>query len=72
MSFLFQHNNNIYVLDGISRNTVWLERIIFEDDEIIYTEDYLGFPLNKFLKDLSQELLAFWEKEKEKNLGRFP
>lgn len=50
MNFYFKYENNYYALDGASLTDIFLERIIFVDGRIEYTEDYLRLSIFFVLK----------------------
>lgn len=63
MNFYIKYENNYYALDGLSLTEVFLERILFVEGEVEYTEDYRSVGVLFVLKWLFMQLSSAYHKE---------
>ncbi len=70
MNFYFKLENNFYCLDGFRPllNEIYLERILFVDGEIVYTEDYHSVSIAFFFGELFDSLRQMWRKSRKMNI----
>jgi hypothetical protein len=66
MNFYFKLHNNYYCLDGFRplQNDIWLERILFVDGNIEYTEDYRSISIPFCLGELIKAFGEMFAKSK--------
>lgn len=54
-----------YCIDGVAHDWIYLEKVIINGSQIIYTEKYRKISIDGFFSHISQHLQAMAKKEKE-------
>ena len=67
IQFLVKIENNYYCLDGVTFTEIYLERVIFLGNDIVYSENYDSIAIWKFFQILFGKLFLFWKKEQRRN-----